>query len=102
MAHRNPVASPVAVKWNVALPCFELIRILARCANGRDCPEVAILVTDGGETFTGAGALTAAVAPDVAGVPERLALLAVSTTRIVDPRSVAARTYVWPVAPVIR
>jgi hypothetical protein len=100
------------VKWNVALPCFELTRTLARCAVGR------IELTDGGEAFAGADgdvppdvagvpeppallADTATVAPDVAGAPKPPALLAVSTTRIVDPTSVSARAYVWRVAPAI-
>ena len=107
--------SPVAVKWNVALPYFGLIRTLARCATGR------IELTTGGEAFAGPDGLTVDVPPDVAEVPEPPALLAdtaavgpdvagvtgppaflaVSTTRIVDPTSAAARTYVWPLAPPI-
>ena len=70
-AHRNPVALPVALKRNVALWCFELIRSKTSRVFGAG-------------TFPLAGEeRTTAVALEVAGLPAPETLLAASCTVIV-------------------
>jgi hypothetical protein len=50
------------------------------------CPSCALPVIVGGDTFTGAAAVTTAVAAELAVLAPAL-LLAVTATRTVDPRS---------------